>query len=57
LKRYGKEKIVLLKNRTNVILLAVAGLVVAGIAVYFLFFAGSGYVEGRPTFMYFRLKT
>ena len=48
---------ILLKNRTNVILLAVAGLVVIGVAAYFLFFSGSGFVEGRPTFKYFRLET
>jgi hypothetical protein len=44
------------KKRTNLILLAGAGVVVIGIAAYFLF-ARSGYVEGRPTLMYFRHKT
>ena len=47
----------MLSKRRNQVLLAVAGLVVVGFAVYFLFFAGAGYVEGRPTFKYFRLDT
>ena len=47
----------MLSKRRNQILLAVVGLVALGIAVYFLFFAGAGYIEGRPTFKYFRLDT
>lgn len=47
----------MLTKRSHVILLVAAGLLAVGVAVYFLFFAGSGYVEGRPTFKYFRLKT
>lgn len=47
----------MLSNRSNQIFVAVVGLAAIGIAVYFLFFAGAGYVEGRPTFKYFRLET
>ena len=47
----------MLEKRTNIILVAAVGLVTVGIGVYFLFFAGSGYVEGHPTFKYFRLET
>jgi hypothetical protein len=46
-----------LTKRTNWILLAAAGVAVIAVGAYFLFFAGSGYVEGRPTFKYFRLET
>jgi hypothetical protein len=45
------------RQRLTLILLAAVGLVAAAIAVYFLFFAGSDYVEGRPSFVYFRLPT
>jgi len=44
------------KNRNTVLLLAFAGVVVIGIAVYALFFAGTG-CENCPTFKYFRLET
>jgi hypothetical protein len=47
----------LLAKRSVQILLAAVGLVVLAIAAYFLFFAGTGYVEGRPTLKYFRLET
>lgn len=47
----------MLSKRSNQVLLAFVTLVVIVIAVYYFFFAGSGYVEGRPTFMYFRLPT
>jgi thiol-disulfide isomerase/thioredoxin len=57
LRSLEKETSILLTKRSNLILLSVAGLVVLGIAVYFVFFAGSDYVEGRPTFKYFRLET
>ena len=44
-------------KRTNLIVLSVAVVVALGAAAYFLFFAGTGFVEGRPTFKYFRLET
>ena len=44
-------------KRPFYLLLGGAGIVIIAIAIYFLFFAGSGYVEGRPTFKYFRLDT
>ena len=44
-------------KRSNLILLSVAVILALGIAGYFLFFAGAGFVEGRPTFKYFRLET
>lgn len=47
----------MLTKRRNLILLSTAAVVVLGSAVYFLFFAGRGFVEGRPTFKYFRLET
>jgi hypothetical protein len=45
------------RQRVVLILVAAVGLVAALIAVYLLFFAGSDYVEGRPSFVYFRLPT
>lgn len=47
----------MLTKRTNRILVGMAALAVIAVAIYFLFFAGAGYVEGRPTFKYFRLET
>ena len=43
-----------MNKRTTLTLLAVMGLVVVGVAaVYFIFSAQAGYIEGRPTMMYF----
>ena len=36
---------------------ALAGLLVLFIAIYALFFNDPGFVEGRPSFVYFRLPT
>ncbi len=46
----------MLNNRNTVLLLALAGVVIVGIAVYVLFFAGTG-CKDCPTFKYFRLET
>jgi len=46
-----------LMKRSNVVALSVIGLALASLAAYFLFFARPGYVEGRPTVLYFRLST
>ncbi len=52
----GKGGNTLLKNRTGLILLALAGLIVIGAVAYFAFFNQSGCTD-CPTFKYFRLDT
>ncbi len=47
----------MLAKRNNLILLSAAALLAVGVVAYFLFFQDSGFVEGRPTFKYFRLST
>lgn len=46
-----------MNKRTLLILLAAIGLAGIGVAVYFIFFAEPGYVEGRPTLIYFHAGT